>query len=117
MTPPRCRTPAWTTGSGSRPGRPAPRFALRLLFSYALSWPTVTVALSLRTPEVFNTIGTVAIFPLVFLSDTFVDTAKPPPYHRNGTVGGDLTGWAAWPPHRRVTPSVLGETTVMGGLR
>lgn len=53
-------------------------FGLLLLFSYALSWLTVTVALSLRTPEVFNNISSVAVFPLVFLANTFVDTAKLP---------------------------------------
>ncbi|MFI6509479.1 ABC transporter permease [Streptosporangium sp. NPDC050855] len=53
-------------------------FAMLLLFSYAFSWVTATVALALRTPETFNNIATVVSMPLVFLSNAFVDSARLP---------------------------------------
>ncbi|MFG1706910.1 ABC transporter permease [Nonomuraea sp. M3C6] len=53
-------------------------FLLLLLFAYAFSWVTATVALALRTPEVFNNIATVVSMPLVFLSNAFVDPARLP---------------------------------------
>ncbi|GAA3594563.1 ABC transporter permease [Nonomuraea rosea] len=53
-------------------------FLLLLLFAYAFSWVTATVALTLRTPEVFNNIATVVSMPLVFLSNAFVDTSQLP---------------------------------------
>jgi ABC-2 type transport system permease protein len=53
-------------------------FLMLLLFSYAFSWVTATVALALRTPEVFNNIATLVSFPLVFLSNAFVDSARLP---------------------------------------
>jgi ABC transporter DrrB family efflux protein len=53
-------------------------FLLLLLFAYAFSWVTATVALALRTPEVFNNIATVVSMPLVFLSNAFVDTSRLP---------------------------------------
>ncbi|RBQ21013.1 ABC transporter permease [Spongiactinospora rosea] len=53
-------------------------FLLLLLFAYAFSWVTATVALSLRTPEVFNNVATLVSFPLVFLSNAFVDSARLP---------------------------------------
>ncbi|MFI0421150.1 ABC transporter permease [Spongiactinospora sp. 9N601] len=53
-------------------------FLLLLLFAYAFSWVTATVALALRTPEVFNNVATLVSFPLVFLSNAFVDSARLP---------------------------------------
>ncbi|WP_188189725.1 ABC transporter permease [Nonomuraea sp. SYSU D8015] len=53
-------------------------FLVLLLFAYAFSWVTATVALALRTPEVFNNIATLMSFPLVFLSNAFVDSARLP---------------------------------------
>jgi ABC-2 type transport system permease protein len=34
------------------------------------------VALVIRTPEVFNNVSSMAIFPLVFLANTFIDTSR-----------------------------------------
>ncbi|TDD91465.1 ABC transporter permease [Actinomadura rubrisoli] len=53
-------------------------FGLLLLFSYAFSWVTATVALALRTPESFNNIATMVSFPLVFISNAFIDSSKLP---------------------------------------
>ncbi|WP_433176295.1 ABC transporter permease [Actinoallomurus sp. CA-150999] len=53
-------------------------FGLLLLFAYAFSWFTATVALALRTPESFNNIATMLSFPLVFVSNAFVDSSKLP---------------------------------------
>ncbi|MFI0366947.1 ABC transporter permease [Actinomadura sp. 1N219] len=53
-------------------------FALLLLFAYAFSWFTATVALALRTPENFNNIATMVSFPLMFVSNAFIDSSKLP---------------------------------------
>ncbi|MEU6715838.1 ABC transporter permease [Nonomuraea purpurea] len=53
-------------------------FGVLLLFAYAFSWVTATVALALRTPEVFNNVATLVSLPLVFLSNAFVDSARLP---------------------------------------
>lgn len=64
-------------------------FLMLLLFAYAFSWVTATVALALRTPEVFNNIATLVSFPLVFLSNAFVDSTRLP---------GPLRPVAEWNP-------------------
>ncbi|MEO3860295.1 ABC transporter permease [Acrocarpospora sp. B8E8] len=64
-------------------------FLLLLLFAYAFSWVTATVALALRTPEVFNNISTLVSMPLMFLSNVFVDSARLP---------GPLKAVAEWNP-------------------
>ncbi|GGL03319.1 transport permease protein [Sphaerisporangium melleum] len=53
-------------------------FVMLVLFAYAFSWVTATVALALRTPEVFNNIVTLVSFPLVFLSNAFADSSRLP---------------------------------------
>jgi ABC transporter DrrB family efflux protein len=64
-------------------------FLVLLLFAYAFSWVTATVALALRTPEVFNNVATLVSLPLVFLSNAFVDSARLP---------GPLKAIAEWSP-------------------
>ncbi|MEO3868801.1 ABC transporter permease [Nonomuraea sp. B12E4] len=64
-------------------------FLLLLLFAYAFSWVTATVALALRTPEVFNNVATLVSLPLVFLSNAFVDSSRLP---------GPLKPIAEWSP-------------------
>jgi hypothetical protein len=49
-------------------------FGLLLLLAFAMNWVGVFVGLSVRAPEVVNTIGTLILFPLMFLSNTFVPT-------------------------------------------
>ncbi|GIH71309.1 ABC transporter permease [Sphaerimonospora thailandensis] len=53
-------------------------FGLLLLFAYAFSWVTATVALALRTPESFNNIATMVSFPLMFVSNAFLDSSALP---------------------------------------
>ncbi|MFI7107593.1 ABC transporter permease [Nonomuraea sp. NPDC050227] len=64
-------------------------FAMLLLFAYAFSWVTATVALALRTPEVFNNLATLTSLPLVFLSNAFADSTRLP---------GPLRPIAEWNP-------------------
>ncbi|MFI6791295.1 ABC transporter permease [Nonomuraea sp. NPDC050383] len=80
-------------------------FLLLLLFAYAFSWVTATVALALRTPEVFNNIATVVSMPLVFLSNAFVDSARLP---------GPLRAVAEWNPVSAIiqaTRELFGNTS------
>ncbi len=53
-------------------------FGLLLLFAYAFSWFTAAVALALRTPESFNNIATMLSFPLMFISNAFLDSSELP---------------------------------------
>lgn len=53
-------------------------FGLLLLFAYAFSWFTATVALALRTPESFNNIATMVSFPVMFISNAFLDSSRLP---------------------------------------
>ncbi|XRQ09294.1 ABC transporter permease [Actinomadura welshii] len=53
-------------------------FALLLLFAYAFSWFTATIALVLRTPESFNNVATMVSFPLMFISNAFLDSSELP---------------------------------------
>lgn len=62
----------------SEPHQAVLGFLLLLLFSYAFSWVTATVALALRKPEIFNNIATIVSMPLVFLSNAFVDSTRLP---------------------------------------
>ncbi|MEV1178842.1 ABC transporter permease [Nonomuraea sp. NPDC049784] len=80
-------------------------FFLLILFSYAFSWVTATVALALRRPEVFNHIATIVSMPLVFLSNAFVDSARLP---------GPLRPIAEWNPVSTITQAareLFGNTT------
>ncbi|GAA5043479.1 ABC transporter DrrB family efflux protein [Thermocatellispora tengchongensis] len=73
----------------SSPGEALLGFLLLVLFAYAFSWVTATVALALRTPEVFNNIATLVSLPMVFLSNAFVDSSRLP---------GPLQAVAEWNP-------------------
>jgi ABC-2 type transport system permease protein len=53
-------------------------FLLLLLFAYACSWLMAVIGLAIRTPEVFNNAATIVIFPLTFIANTFVDSARLP---------------------------------------
>jgi ABC-2 type transport system permease protein len=69
-------------------------FVVLLLFAFALSWVMSALALVIRTPEVFNNTTSALIFPVVFLSNTFVDSARLP---------GPLRVVAEWNPVSAVT--------------
>jgi ABC-type polysaccharide/polyol phosphate export permease len=70
---------------------------LLLLFAHALSWVMATIALSIRTPEVFNNASFMVIFPMAFIANTFVDTTRLP---------GPLRVVAEWNPASAVTQAV-----------
>jgi ABC-2 type transport system permease protein len=53
-------------------------FLLLLLFAYALSWVMAVVALMIRTPEAYNSVAWMVIFPLSFIANTFVDSTRLP---------------------------------------
>jgi ABC-type polysaccharide/polyol phosphate export permease len=69
-------------------------FLLLLLFAHALSWVMAVIALSIRTPEVFNNASFMVIFPLSFIANTFVDSARLP---------GPLRVVAEWNPASALT--------------
>jgi len=60
------------------PGEAVFGFGLLLLFAYAFSWLSATVALALRTPESFSSIANLVSLPLVFVSSAFLDSSKLP---------------------------------------
>lgn len=67
---------------GFRPGAGAPGVAAALglvvLFAFALSWVFTTLGLRLRSPSAVMNAGFMAIFPLTFLSNVFVDPETLP---------------------------------------
>jgi ABC transporter DrrB family efflux protein len=69
-------------------------FLVLLLFAYAISWVMAVVAMSIRTPEVYNNASTMVIFPVVFIANTFVDSSRLP---------GPLRVIAEWNPVSAVT--------------
>ena len=52
--------------------------ALVVLFSFGLSWVFTTLGLLLRSPNAVMNAGFMAIFPLTFLSNVFVDPETLP---------------------------------------
>jgi ABC-2 type transport system permease protein/oleandomycin transport system permease protein len=54
-------------------------FALLLLFSFAMTWVGVTVAMLVRTPEAVQGALFIAVFPLTFASSAFVPVETMPP--------------------------------------
>jgi ABC-2 type transport system permease protein/oleandomycin transport system permease protein len=67
---------------GFRPSEPVYKvvlaFALVLAFAYVFSWISAFVGVSVRNPEVAQSLGFIWVFPLVFASSAFVPTAHMP---------------------------------------
>ena len=67
---------------GFRPGAGVPgvlaALAVTIGFAFALSWVFTTLGLLLRSPNAVMNAGFMAIFPLTFLSNVFVDPATLP---------------------------------------
>ncbi len=67
---------------GYRPGAGVPgvlaAMALVIVFAFGLSWVFTTLGLLLRSPNAVMNAGFMAIFPLTFLSNVFVDPATLP---------------------------------------
>ena len=53
--------------------------ALVVVFSFGLSWVFTTLGLLLRSPNAVMNTGFMALFPLTFLSNVFVDPSTLPP--------------------------------------
>ncbi|MFQ5558818.1 MAG: ABC transporter permease [Acidimicrobiales bacterium] len=64
-------------------------FGLVLLFAYAFSWIMAFVGLKVRSVEAINNAGSLVIFPLTFIANTFVPTDGFP---------GPLRVFAEWNP-------------------
>jgi ABC transporter DrrB family efflux protein len=71
-------------------------FGLLLLFAYAFSWVMATVGLLVPTPEVVSNASFLVIFPLTFISNSFVPLANLPE---------PLRTFAEWNPVSAVTQS------------
>jgi hypothetical protein len=52
--------------------------AVALVFAFALAWVFYVIGLVMRSPQAVNSAGFVAIFPLMFLSNVFVDPETMP---------------------------------------
>ena len=70
----------WRTGHGT--WSVLGGFAVALLFSYALTWPTACLGLFAKAPESAMSIGFVVIFPLAFVSNALVPTRHMPSWLR-----------------------------------
>ena len=57
-------------------------YVLLLLFAYAVSWVMALLGLLIRTPEAFNNLVFLTIFPITFVADTFVPIETFPPVLR-----------------------------------
>jgi ABC-2 type transport system permease protein len=53
-------------------------FLVLLVFGFAISWVMGWLALIIRSPESYNNASGFAVFPLVFLANTFIDTTRLP---------------------------------------
>ena len=69
-------------------------YLLLLFFAYCLSWIMAYVGLLVRTPEVFNNVVFIVIFPLTFIANTFVPLENFP---------SALRAFAEWNPVSSVT--------------
>jgi ABC-2 type transport system permease protein len=67
---------------GFRPGAGAPgviaAMALTIVFAFALSWVFTTMGLLMRSPNAVMNAGFMAIFPITFLSNVFVEPETLP---------------------------------------
>jgi ABC transporter DrrB family efflux protein len=57
-------------------------FVLLLLFSYAFSWISATIGLTVKSVEVANSAGFIWMFPLTFISNIFIDISQLPTVFR-----------------------------------
>ncbi|MEJ5946270.1 ABC transporter permease [Pseudokineococcus basanitobsidens] len=69
-------------------------YVLLLFFAYCVSWIMAFLGLLVRTPEVFNNVTFIVIFPLTFLANTFVPIESFPSV---------LRAFAEWNPVSSVT--------------
>jgi ABC-2 type transport system permease protein len=70
----------WRPGAGL--GSVAGGFALVLLFAYSLTWITICVGLTSKSPESAASSGFIVLFPLAFVSNAMVPTQHMPGWLR-----------------------------------
>lgn len=61
------------------PSHVAGGIAVLMLFSYAMSWVSATIGLSVRSVEVAQSAGVIWLYPLTFISNVFVPLDGLPP--------------------------------------
>ncbi|MEJ5915119.1 ABC transporter permease [Pseudokineococcus sp. 1T1Z-3] len=75
-------------------GEAALGYLLLLFFAYCVSWIMAFFGLLVRTPEIFNNVSFIVIFPLTFVANTFVPLESFPSV---------LRAFATWNPVSAVT--------------
>jgi len=80
-------------------------YAVLLFFAYCVSWIMAYLGLLVRTPEVFNNVTFIVIFPLTFVANTFVPLESFP---------GALRTFAEWNP---VSSVVQAARVLFGNLQ
>lgn len=83
---------------GFHPSEPLLRilaaFALLVLFAYAFSWVSASIALLVRDPETAQSAGFIWVFPLTFASSAFVPTGTMPDAVRAFADVNPITLWS-----------------------
>jgi ABC transporter DrrB family efflux protein len=82
-------------------------FLLLLLFAYAISWIMAYVGLKVASVEVVQNASFMFIFPMTFVANTFVDSARLP---------GPLQTFAEWNPVSSVAQAAREAFGNTGGL-
>jgi ABC-2 type transport system permease protein len=80
----------WRPGAGL--GSVAGGFALVLLFAYSLTWITICVGLTSKSPESAASSGFIVLFPLAFVSNAMVPTQHMRSPASRAEPAGTLTG-------------------------
>jgi ABC-2 type transport system permease protein len=84
---------------GFRPGGGAPgvlwALALLLVFAFALSWVFAALGLLLRSPNAVMGVGFTLLFPLLFMSNAFVDPATMPSWLEAGVERNPISALVA----------------------
>ncbi|GAA3770133.1 ABC transporter permease [Streptomyces chiangmaiensis] len=75
----------WRVGSDgdTNVGKVLAAFGLLLLTGYAFTWIGALIGLSVRTPEAATSGGLIWLFPVTFISNSFVDTTHMTPWLRH----------------------------------
>ena len=82
-------------------------YGLLLLFAYAMSWVMALIGLMIRSPEAFNQVSFLVIFPVTFVANTFV------PLESFATVVRVVAEWNPISSLAQATRELFGNT---GGI-
>jgi len=105
-------------------------FGILLLFAFAMNWVGVFLGLIVRTPEAVQAAAMLVMFPLMFISNTFVPTQGMPAWLRvvadwnplsavvgavRELVGGPhvAVGSSAWPLEHAVAAGIIGPLVMI----